>query len=193
MSSDEHQPLPLDHDWFPAPVPENVAFGSKCWLYSACAFLHYRSRKPVGLRIGQGTGIYVHSFFNLGPEAEVQIGSYCTLNGAIISTNGRVSIGDYVFLSLGVVIADRPTAIPFTASEPCSCSAIIIGKTSWIGARAIILPGAHLGEGAVIGAGAVVDFDVPPFAVVAGNPAKVVGSTNAVNSAGLPLTSGTSR
>ena len=45
---------------------------------------------------------------------------------------------------------------------------------AWIGARAIVLAGVSVGRGAVAGAGAVVTKDVPPMAVVAGNPAKIV-------------------
>ncbi|MBI9008550.1 MAG: transferase [Tenericutes bacterium] len=51
---------------------------------------------------------------------------------------------------------------------------VIIGDDVWIGGRVIILPGVHIGVGAVIGAGAVVSKDVPSYAVVAGNPAKVI-------------------
>ena len=52
---------------------------------------------------------------------------------------------------------------------------ISIGSNSWIGARAILLAGARIGEGAIVGAAAVVDFSVPPYAIVAGNPARIVG------------------
>jgi len=45
---------------------------------------------------------------------------------------------------------------------------------SWIGAKAVILPGVTIGRGAVVGAGAIVTKDVPPFTVVAGNPARIV-------------------
>lgn len=51
---------------------------------------------------------------------------------------------------------------------------IEIGNDVWIGFRALILGGAKVGNGAVIGAGAVVASDVPPFAVVVGNPAKIL-------------------
>lgn len=51
---------------------------------------------------------------------------------------------------------------------------IVIGDDVWIGARAIVLQGVSIGDGAVIAAGAVVRQDVPPFAVVAGVPARVV-------------------
>ena len=54
---------------------------------------------------------------------------------------------------------------------------ITIADTVWIGANAIILSGANIGEGAIVGAAAVVDFEVPEYAVIAGNPAKVVGWT----------------
>jgi acetyltransferase-like isoleucine patch superfamily enzyme len=45
----------------------------------------------------------------------------------------------------------------------------------WIGARAIILPGVTIGEGAVVGAGSIVTKNVPPYTIVAGNPARQVG------------------
>ena len=48
----------------------------------------------------------------------------------------------------------------------------------WVGARAIILPGVHLGEGCIVGAGSVVTKSFPPFSVVVGNPAKVVKTRN---------------
>jgi maltose O-acetyltransferase len=52
---------------------------------------------------------------------------------------------------------------------------ITIGTRAWIGYRAVILPGVKIGEGAVIGAAAVVTKDVEPFSIVAGNPAKFIG------------------
>ncbi len=51
---------------------------------------------------------------------------------------------------------------------------VSIGNDVWIGARVIILPGVTIGDGCVIGAGAVVTKDVPAYSVCAGNPAKVV-------------------
>lgn len=49
-----------------------------------------------------------------------------------------------------------------------------VGDRVWIGYRAIILPGIEIGEGAVVGAGAVVTKDVPPYTIVAGNPARKI-------------------
>lgn len=51
---------------------------------------------------------------------------------------------------------------------------IIIEDDVWIGRRVIILPGVHIGKGAVIGAGAVVAMDIPPYAVAVGNPVRII-------------------
>lgn len=51
---------------------------------------------------------------------------------------------------------------------------VCIGNDVWIGMRSIIMPGVKIGDGAVIGAGAIVTKDVPAFAVVGGVPAKVI-------------------
>jgi len=51
-----------------------------------------------------------------------------------------------------------------------------IGNDVWIGTRVILLPGVNVGDGAIIGAGAVVTKDVEPYAIVGGNPAHVIGT-----------------
>ena len=165
----------LDHDWFPKPLPENVVVAERSWVYSSFAFSHFESRWPGAVKIGHDSGIYNGTFFDLGPEASVEIGNYCSLVGAIIATNGKVVIGDYSFIAHEVVIADSFAEIPTNRKCP-SAQPIIIGDNVWIGANAIILSGAKIGEGAIIGAAAVVDFEVPPFSIVAGNPASVKGS-----------------
>lgn len=51
---------------------------------------------------------------------------------------------------------------------------MLVGNDVWIGARAMLLDGVRVGDGAIVGAGAVVTRDVPPYAIVVGSPAKVV-------------------
>jgi acetyltransferase-like isoleucine patch superfamily enzyme len=172
-----NQSKALEHDWFPRPLPPNVIIGPRSWCYSAFAFLHYQSRRPCGVRIGRNSGIYNGTFFDLGPEGEVTIGDYCTLVGAIISTNARVEIGDYAFLAHEVVLAEHTVATPPSTpgpKEPDPPRSIILGPNCWIGARAILLGGANVGEGAIIGAAAVVNGIVPPYTIAAGNPARVI-------------------
>ena len=165
----------LSHDWFPRPLPANVVLGERSWCYSSYAFLHYHSRRPCGVRVGNDSGIYHGTFFELGPDGEVDIGNFATLVGAIISTNARVVIGDYAFLAHEVVLADSFVSGPHpSAGGGTRSGGIMLGKNCWIGARSVLLSGAVIGEGAVVGAGALVDFEVPSYAVVAGNPARIV-------------------
>jgi acetyltransferase-like isoleucine patch superfamily enzyme len=170
----------LRHDWFDRPVPDNVRIGEGSWVYSAYAFLHNRSARPCAVRIGRNSGVYHGSFFELGPRGEVTIGDYCTLVGAIIATDARVVIGSYAFLAHEVVIADHFAAAPWgRRDDPDTAAAtgpaVTLGDDVWVGARAILLRGARIGAGAIVGAAAVVDFEVPPLAIVAGNPARIVG------------------
>jgi acetyltransferase-like isoleucine patch superfamily enzyme len=65
------------------------------------------------------------------------------------------------------------------AGEAATRPSIEIGENAWIGARAILLGGARIGAGSVVGAAAVVDFVVPPDSIVAGNPARVVARRRA--------------
>lgn len=115
-------------------------------------------------------------------ERGVRFGDGLTIgNGSGIGANSHIPsgvvIGDHVMMGQDVLMytsnhsVDR-TDIPmgqqgFTQEKP-----IIIGNDVWIGARVIILPGVHVGDGAVIGAGAVCTKDVPSFEVWGGNPAR---------------------
>jgi acetyltransferase-like isoleucine patch superfamily enzyme len=170
-------PQTLDHDWFPRPLPEYVSLGERTWCYSSFAFAHCRSRRPLAVRVGHDTGIYVGTFFDLGPDGEVEIGDFCTLVGAIICTNAKVVISNYAFVAHEVTLADSFAATP---GRPVARAAtqnpvmISVGPNCWISARAVLLAGASIGEGAIVGAATVVDFEVPPYAIVAGSPARVV-------------------
>jgi acetyltransferase-like isoleucine patch superfamily enzyme len=171
----------LPHDWYPAPLPDNVEIGDGTWLYSAFAFLHCRSTLPNAIRIGPHCGIYNGCFFELGAAGRVEIGAYSALVGVIVATNGRVTIGDYCFLAHEVVIADSFAAAPDASpAGPADASefSVALGDDVWVGAGAVLLKGARIGSGAIIGAGAVVDFVVPDGAIVAGNPARIVGSSS---------------
>ena len=64
----------------------SVTIGERSWIYSAYAFVHCRTGRPGAIRIGNDTGIYHGTFFELGSDADVGIGDYCALGGAIICT-----------------------------------------------------------------------------------------------------------
>lgn len=169
----------LPHDWFDKPLPANCKLGDRASLYSSFAFVHCQSQASI--TIGEDTGLYNGTFFDLGPNAQIRIGRFCTVVGAIFSTRRTIVIGDYVFISHEVVLADHEIAMPpvdddCEAGFSCSDCDVIIEDDVWIGARAIVLGGVRIGAGAIIGAAAVVDRDVPPHAIFAGNPGRVVGS-----------------
>lgn len=174
-------PTYLDGDWWPEPLPPNVVVGQRCYLYSSFAFQRFRSQRPVAVRIGDDTGVYEGTVFDLGPDGEVEIGQFGTVVSPMVAINGRLVIGDHAFISHDVFIADTAYAVPpddvaFVGRDPAVVTPTIeIGDTVWVGTKAVLLAGTRLGDGAIVGAGSVVDFEVPPHAIVAGNPGKVVG------------------
>lgn len=103
-----------------------------------------------------------------GSPATVRIGRSCTIGDRTqIHACRLVSVGDRVRISWDVTLLENN----YHAN---SRGPIRIEDDAWIGCRAIVLGGVTIGRGAVVAAGAVVTKDVPPNAVVAGNPARVV-------------------
>ena len=93
--------------------------------------------------------------------------------------SGKVIIGKNVMMGPDVCIYARNhafarTDIPMNAQGFDIEKPVVIEDDVWIGAKAIILPGVHIGTGAIIGAGAVVTKNVPNYAVVGGNPAHII-------------------
>ncbi len=91
---------------------------------------------------------------------------------------GLVTLEDYSVVAPNVVLV--PSSHPNTSFvaeiwDVSKRAPIRVGKGSWIGAGAVILPGVTIGTGAIIGANAVVTRDVPPFAIMAGIPARIRG------------------
>ncbi len=84
-----------------------------------------------------------------------------------------ITIGRCVFISAGAILLTGSHDID-SANFAGDRAPINIGDYAWIALDAFVMPGVTIGEGAVVGARAVVVKDVPPFAVVAGNPARVV-------------------
>jgi len=162
-------------DWF-EPLPDNVEVGHRSYLYSAFAFRHSVSKRSHALRTGEFTQIYPNTCFDLGPDGEVILGDYVTLADPVISTNGRVEFGNHSMIGWDSVMADWPFAVPPRSRAVIDCPKspdIVIGENVWIGARAVILGGARIGDNSIIGAAAVIDFEVPPNSIAAGNPARV--------------------
>lgn len=122
-------------------------------------------------------------------DATISVGDRCFLGKGVISVANGVEIGNDVLISWGVTITDHNShSLRFSerqrdVEEWLGCNKnwtgvkvgkVVIQDKAWIGLNAIILKGVTIGEGAIVGAGSVVSKDVPPFTIVAGNPARVV-------------------
>jgi len=152
-------------------------------------FVHERAICESG-QIGEGTRIW--AFAHILPDAVV--GAECNICDGVFIENDVV-IGDRVTLKCGVQIWDGirimddvfigPNAtftndkFPRSRQYPEEFASTTIERGASIGANATILPGVRIGMEAMVGAGAVVTKDVPPKAIVVGNPARIVGYTGA--------------
>ena len=88
-----------------------------------------------------------------------------------------VTIEDYVDIGPNVIIVAHDSSYHCVRPDiPIICKPVTIKRNAYIGAGAIILPGVTIGEYSIVAAGAVVTKDVPPYTVVAGVPARVIGT-----------------
>jgi acetyltransferase-like isoleucine patch superfamily enzyme len=88
-----------------------------------------------------------------------------------------IEIEDEVSIALGSIVIAHSAGSPFQSRLKLAGSPpqkVVLRRGCWIGAGAIILPGTTVGEAAIVAAGSVVNQDVPPYTVVAGNPARPV-------------------
>lgn len=111
----------------------------------------------------------------------VKIGNSCNFNGFRVQGVGRLIIGDYFHSGIECMAITsnhnyEGNSIPYDTTH--ICKTIKIGDFVWLGNRVIILPGVNIGNGAVIAAGSVVTKDVPDYAVVGGNPARIIKYRN---------------
>ncbi|WP_304412285.1 acyltransferase [Butyrivibrio sp. XPD2006] len=115
---------------------------------------------------------------------DIKIGDNVLLaSDSRIDYSGGIILKNNVKISCGVLILTHTHMTDHAAYinriQPIRFSQLIIDEKAWLGERAIILPGvSRIGQGAVIGSGAVVGRDVPDYAIVSGNPGKIIGYSN---------------
>lgn len=181
----------LPRDWYPGVIPDNVLVDETAYVETTFSFHLYRSREPVGVRIGRGAATYLGTMFDAGPRARIRLGDFALVHGARIVCDEEVDIGDYALISWNVVLMDTYRLPPDPVlrrrllermaanpdRRPCPAAParpVRVGRNVWIGFDSCVLPGVRIGEGSVVGARSVVVEDVAPYTVVAGNPARVV-------------------
>jgi maltose O-acetyltransferase len=106
----------------------------------------------------------------------IEIGDYCFINKRTLldGRGGKLKIGDNVDIAQEVNIWTL-SHDPHDDYHSVWGKEVIIEDYAWIASRATIMPGVHIGRGAVVAAGCIVTKDVPPMAIVAGVPAQIVG------------------
>ena len=149
-------------------------------------YTHVTPMRTLRKRIGPGPEIAPNA--SIANPENITAGRVLHLgSGAFLwagpSQKGRVVIGDDVTFGPRVMV----TAANYrfndgqpVRSNPMDEKEIVIGDDAWIGAYAIILPGARIGKGAVVGAGSVVTGEIPDWGIAVGAPAKVVGQRRIV-------------
>ena len=98
-----------------------------------------------------------------------EIGRFCS-----ISWNITIGATQHYINRLSTHAFYYVTNYGFVKENKKIVEKVYVGNDVWVGANAIIMPGINISDGAIIGAGSVVTKDIPPYAIVAGNPAKIL-------------------
>lgn len=144
------------------------------WLPNNCSALRgYFIKKIIN---GCGENINIGRFAKI--HKSTIIGNNSGVGYRCVISRG-VEIGNDVMMGPEVIMYTsnhcfQDTNIPMRRQGMEPLKKIIIDDDVWIGARVIILPGVKIGMGSVIGAGAVITKNVPPYSIVGGVPAKVI-------------------
>lgn len=177
----------IEGDWYDGPVPEGVTAHPETHLDSAFIFANVEGK--VDFR--RGSHVYSGSMFDVGRNGSVSIGECSMLNGVYVVCDSSIVIGAYATISWNVVFMDT-YRMPFSpearrallekrfrerAPQPKAdlpSRPVVLGDNVWIGFDVCVLPGVTISEGSVVGARSVVAEDVPPYTIVAGNPARAI-------------------
>jgi acetyltransferase-like isoleucine patch superfamily enzyme len=181
----------LPWDWYSGRIPENVRVDETAYVETAFSFYFFRSQAADAMAIGRGASTYLGTMFDVGPRGRVRLGECALVHGARIICDDEITVGDYALISWNVVLMDTyrvpfdararreelervPTRQPRLAAASETARPIRIERNVWIGFDSCVLPGVTIGEGSVVGARSVVNENVPPYTIVAGNPARVI-------------------
>ncbi|GAA4452695.1 hypothetical protein GCM10023189_16520 [Nibrella saemangeumensis] len=182
----------IEGDWFPNPLPPNIVLEEMAYPDTSYSFTTFFSEKPVGFSLGYASGNYGHGIFTTGKNGEIRVGRFVVLQCTRIISNRLVTIHDHCMFSWGSVITDswvtERTQSPAIRRQMLEAAAhspnrhlesidpqpVVIEENVWVGFEAVILPGVTIGRGAIIGCKTIVTEDVPPYAVVVGNPGRII-------------------
>ena len=139
---------------------------------------------PNLIYIGENSVISDFSYIvvrGLKKDTFLEIGDYTYIGefNNIRAAGGKITIGNNCLISqhISIICSNhgiRKDQLIRTQEWQNENNEVVIGDDVWIGANSVILPGVHIGNGVVVGAGSVVTKDIPTNAIVVGNPARVI-------------------
>ncbi|MBQ5507587.1 MAG: acyltransferase, partial [Prevotella sp.] len=149
----------------------------------------YQLRGLEFVQVGEGTVFETDLQLTVTntPSSEIApsitIGDHCLIRrGTHITAANQITIGNHLLTGTNVLITDNShgatdyasLVVPPNERAVVSHGPVKIGNHVWLGNNVCILPNVTIGDGAVVGANSVVTHDIPPYAIVAGIPAKIV-------------------
>lgn len=156
---------------------------------SQCDFWKIRHKANSQVTIGEGSMIKCKMLFD--HDGHIRIGNRCFIGNSTLVCHSSIEIHDDVIMSWGITVVDHNShSLDYEdrlldvaewqtqqkSWKNVTVKPVVIGQGAWIGFNAIVLKGVHIGKGAIVAAGSVVTKDVPDFAIVGGNPAKIIKS-----------------
>jgi acetyltransferase-like isoleucine patch superfamily enzyme len=150
-----------------------------CRLHPGARINPRDGKISFGENCSVATGAVIQGNVSLGDHCSIQTNSILIGYGTAAQPDGKITLGNHVRIAPNVMmfggdhIFDNPD-VPIHR-QGHRLAPIIIGDDVWIAGRAMITAGVTIGRGSVIGAGAVVTRDIPPFSIAVGCPARVIG------------------
>lgn len=156
-------------------IKKLIKFARREWRYLlwfvACYFPQLPSQmlrqirpflwRRIGIKVGKNVRLGFGIYLDVDGYQFIEVGDNVMITAQCILLTHRRDMRQYHR-------GDLQNELPYIRKP------IVIGANATLGMRAIIMPGVTIGEGAVVAAGAVVTKDVPPYTIVAGNPAKII-------------------
>lgn len=203
-------PRRLPWDWYDGLVPESAVLDEQSHVESSYQFLLDRSQPPYGVRVLRGASVHGLTAFDVGPRGRVTFGAFSITNGTQFVCDEEITIGTGCMLGWNAVIMDTrrvpldpaaraellrliPQSVPRRLLGQVETAPVRIGSNVYIGFDVMVMPGVTIGDGAVVGSRSVVWDDVEPYAMVVGNPARVVKRLQADDSAPVATPDGVMR
>ena len=173
----------LAGDWYIADDPESQRIAKRGERMAAAYHQTWLADESAAAQmlhsflgsVGEGTVLKPPFVIDYGDNLHIGAGTFINFNLTALDV-AEIRIGEGCMLGPNVQLytALHPVQPAARADLLEAGAPITLGRNVWIGGGAIVLPGVHIGDNSVIGAGSVVTGDIPPNCVAAGNPARVI-------------------